>query len=110
MKKSFKPLIIFLLCAAVVALFAYILRGTNFELLNPKGEIAAQEVRLMEIAGVLMLFVAIPVFIMTFTIAWKYRASNTKATYSPDWDHNIVAETIWWLIPCVIIAILAVVT
>jgi cytochrome o ubiquinol oxidase subunit 2 len=57
-----------------------------------------------------MLIVVIPVFVLTFGIAWKYRASNTKAKYSPDWDHNRTAETIWWLIPTAIIGVLAIIT
>jgi cytochrome o ubiquinol oxidase subunit 2 len=47
---------------------------------------------------------------MTFTIAWKYRESNTKAKYRPDWDHNVFAEALWWGIPTVIIAVLSIVT
>jgi cytochrome o ubiquinol oxidase subunit 2 len=81
----------------------------NLAVLNTKGIIAEKERNLMVLATLLMLVVVIPVFAMTIFIVWKYRAEK-KATYTPDWDHNVVAESIWWGLPCAIIAILAVVT
>ncbi len=110
MKKNLKVIFGILIGTLTVALFVGILRNSNFEVLNPAGMIATKERNLMSLAAILMLVVAIPVFVMTFTIAWKYRASNTKATYQPNWDHNTLAEVIWWGIPCIIIAILSVVT
>jgi cytochrome o ubiquinol oxidase subunit 2 len=58
----------------------------------------------------LMLFVVIPVIILSIVFAWKYRASNTKAKYSPEFAHSTFLELIWWTIPIIIIAILAVIT
>ena len=55
-----------------------------------------------------MLIVVLPVFWMTFYFVWKYRASNTKAKYLPDWDNNYVAEAIWWGFPFAIITVLSV--
>ncbi len=43
-------------------------------------------------------------------IAYRYRESNKKAKYSPDWSHSNLLEAIWWFIPRVIIVILAIVT
>lgn len=82
----------------------------NIPVLNPKGIIAEKERDLIIIGSVLSLAVVIPVFTMLFVIAWKYRASNTKATYEPEWDHNGALEALWWGIPCLIITILAVIT
>lgn len=78
--------------------------------LNPQGSIAQQQKDLIIIATFLMLIVVIPVFILTFSIAWKYRAGNNKAKYQPDWDHSRIAETIWWGFPLFIIVILAIIT
>ena len=33
----------------------------------------------------LMLIVVIPAIVLTFVFAWRYRAGNTKAKYTPDW-------------------------
>lgn len=78
--------------------------------LQPAGPIAAGQKQLLITASLLMLLIVVPVLVMAFAIAWRYRESNKKATFSPTWDHSRVAETIWWLIPAALIAILAVMT
>lgn len=77
-------------------------------LLNPKGTIAATEKQLLIDAVVLMLIVVIPVIILNFVIAYRYRASNKKATHSPNWCHSNTLEAVWWGIPAVIIIILSI--
>ena len=69
--------------------------------------IAFKERDLMIIATVLMLIVVIPVFILTIALAFEYRASNTKAEYTPDWDLNLTMESIWWGFPLAIVTILS---
>jgi cytochrome o ubiquinol oxidase subunit 2 len=93
----------------VVALF--VLRH-RLAIFSPAGVVASKERSLMIFTLLLSLVVVVPVFIMTFAIAWKYRASNakTKTAYRPDWDHSRLAELAWWGLPCVIIVVLAVVT
>jgi cytochrome o ubiquinol oxidase subunit 2 len=79
-------------------------------MLHPKGIIAADEKQLFITAILLMLVVAIPVFILSAVLAWKYRASQHKSTYSPNWAHNTLIEVVCWGIPIIIIAVLAVIT
>jgi len=81
---------------------------SNLELLDPKGDIGAQEKHLILLALGLMLLVVIPVIVLTLAFAWRYRASNTKATYAPKWAHSTAIEVVVWTIPCVIVAFLAV--
>lgn len=76
--------------------------------INPKGVIAYQEQKLMIDSVLFMLIVVVPVIILSFAFAWKYRASNKKATYAPNWSHSSLLEWIWWGVPCVIILILAI--
>jgi cytochrome o ubiquinol oxidase subunit 2 len=78
------------------------------ELLNPQGDIGSQEKMLILIALGIMLAVVIPVIALTLYFAWRYRASNTKATYAPKWAHSTSIEIIVWTIPCVIVVFLAV--
>lgn len=79
--------------------------------LNPKGEVGKQQLDLIIISTLLCLVVIVPVLILTFVIVWRYRQkSNSKAKYRPEWEHNSKLETIWWGIPIVIVAILAIVT
>ena len=86
------------------------LSGCNLEVLSPKGDVGMQEKSLILIATGLMLLVVIPVIAMTLIFAWRYRASNTKATYAPKWSHSTAIEAVVWTIPCIIIAILATLT
>ena len=87
-----------------------LLNGCNMEVLNPKGIVADDEKRLLITALLLMLIIVVPVIIATFLIAFRYRASNTKAKYTPDWSHSALLEVVWWTIPIIIIAILARIT
>lgn len=84
------------------------LGGCHMDLLAPKGAIGAQEKTLIIVALVLMLLVVVPVIALTLYFAWRYRESNTNATYAPGWAHSTKIEVIVWTIPCVIVAILAV--
>lgn len=93
---------------AIAGLAGYI-RHYGIAVLQPKGQIADKQFRLIIVSTLLMLIVVLPVFWLTFWIAWKYRESNTKARYTPDWDHHPVLESIWWGLPCAIILVLAVV-
>lgn len=100
-----------LLVLVGLATLATIFFGSHsVAILNPKGTIAEKQRNLIMIASLLTLIVVVPVFILTFWIAWRYRSSNNQAGYAPDWDHNRVVETIWWLVPLAIILVLAGVT
>ena len=87
------------------AVFA--LSGCHLAMFEPKGAIATEQARLIIIATILMLVIVVPVIVMTVFIAWRYRASNKKAVYEPNWAHSVKLEILWWTIPCVIILILA---
>ncbi|WP_330925595.1 ubiquinol oxidase subunit II [Candidatus Sororendozoicomonas aggregata] len=87
-----------------------LLSGCHAVLLNPKGWVGASEKELIIIATVLMLIVVVPVCVMTVVFAWRYRASNTTATYSPNWGHSHKIEFFMWFIPIIIITILAIIT
>jgi cytochrome o ubiquinol oxidase subunit 2 len=50
-----------------------------------------------------MLIVVIPVLVLIVAFAWRYRASNTRATFLPDSGHTATMEAVVWLIPCLIV-------
>jgi len=83
---------------------------SNLVLFNPRGQVGQDEKSLILTAIFLMLIVVIPVFILTLVFAIKYRASNRKAKYSPNWGDSAKIETVMWLIPVMIIVVLATVT
>jgi cytochrome o ubiquinol oxidase subunit 2 len=107
-KLKFSLIALLILCFLGVSIW-YLLR-TNIPVLEPKGPIGLKERNLMYFALALSLVVVIPVYYMLFSFAWKYRESNTKAKYSPNFDHSRIFETLWWLIPSILIGILSVVT
>lgn len=82
----------------------------HMAVLQPRGVVARQERQLMFTAVLLSLVVVLPVFGLLAYVAWRYRASNTRARYVPDWDANNLLESIWWLIPSLLILILSVIT
>jgi len=110
MKNKTKILILISICVAAIAGLAIYISGHNLAILNPKGQIADKERRLIIESTLLMLIVVVPVYFLTFGIAWKYRAGNKKAKYDPELDHNRLVETVWWAVPGLIILVLAVIT
>src|SRR5215213_6627350 len=99
-----------LLFISVVLLVVWFLAGKSIAVFNPAGTIANQQRELIIFASLLSLVVVLPVFALTFYIAWKYRASNKKARYEPEWDHNTKLEALWWGIPLALIVVLSVIT
>lgn len=70
------------------------------------GPIAEAENALMWQAFNLMLVVVVPVIVLTLFFAWRYRASDSKARYEPDWERAPVIEFAMWGVPAIMIAIL----
>ncbi|MCO5976987.1 ubiquinol oxidase subunit II [Ideonella sp. NS12-5] len=93
---------------AGTALLATLLSGCKGGILDPKGPIGADEKSLILTATFLMLLVVVPVILMTLVFAWKYRASNSAAVYTPKWAHSTKIEVVVWTIPVVIVIGLAI--
>lgn len=87
-----------------------LMSGCDNALLNPKGQIALEQRSLILTAFGLMMIVVIPAVLMAVVFAWKYRASNTEAKYSPNWSHSNKVEAVVWTIPILIIVFLGVLT
>jgi len=87
-----------------------LLTGCNTVVLNPSGDVAAQQGHLIVVSTVLMLLIIVPVILLTLLFAWRYRASNKDATYKPDWDHSTQLELVIWAAPLLIIIALGAIT
>ena len=85
-------------------------RGGAMVLLHPAGAVAAQQGHLIVVSTLLMLLIIVPVMALTVLFAWRYRKSNTRATYTPDWDHSTQLELVIWAAPLLIIIALGAVT
>ncbi|KKS27679.1 MAG: Cytochrome o ubiquinol oxidase, subunit II [Parcubacteria group bacterium GW2011_GWC1_42_11] len=106
MKKIMRVILVVAVVGVVFLMLSYT-SSHNMGVFNPKGTIAHAEMNLIVTTTLLMLIVVIPVFVMLAIFSWRYRAGNTKAKYSPDWHKSIALEVIWWIIPIIIIAIIA---
>lgn len=108
MGNKIKAAIIILVLVGLGILAYFYFAANSVPVLEPKGWVAMRERHLIKVAVLLMLIVVIPVLFMALFIAWRYREGNEKATYKPEWGHSNIAEAIWWGVPCIIIACLAV--
>lgn len=75
----------------------------NSPLLDAKGPIALAERELLLVATAVMLLVVVPVIAMTLWFAWRYRAANTHARYTPAWTYSGKIDAVVWAIPAVIV-------
>ena len=108
----------FILIFSGIILFLFLLmqplevwhyRG-DIQMLFPSGPIALKERNLLLIIQVIMLFIVVPVYLLTFIFSWKYRAHNPLGKYDPNLDDSKLAEFIWWGFPCLIILIIGTLT
>jgi cytochrome o ubiquinol oxidase subunit 2 len=86
------------------------LAGCNTIVMNPHGDVAVQQAQLIVAATFLMLLIIVPVIALTLFFAFRYRQSNTEATYTPDWDHSTRLELVIWGAPLLIIIALGAIT
>ncbi|MEA4858403.1 MAG: ubiquinol oxidase subunit II [Solidesulfovibrio sp.] len=80
---------------------------SHVALLDPKGPVGEAERTMILIAFGLMLLVVVPVIVMAVWFPLKYRESNTKAAYEPEWGESRKIETVMWLIPLAIVVALS---
>jgi cytochrome o ubiquinol oxidase subunit 2 len=96
--------------ALLIAGLAALVAGCDAVVLDPAGNIAAQQRDLLIASVVLMLLIIVPVMVLIVLFAWRYRASNKDATYDPDWDHSTMLELVIWSAPLLIIICLGAMT
>jgi cytochrome o ubiquinol oxidase subunit 2 len=82
------------------------LGGCSEGVINPKGPVGANEMTITTDALVIMLGIVIPTIVTAFALAWWFRASNTRASYRPDWAYSGRLELIVWSIPLLVILFL----
>ncbi len=86
-----------------------LLMGCDAALLDPKGPIGLAERDLIYVAVGLMLIVVLPAIFMALYFFWKYH--ETKGSeHLPTWAHSTKLEWIVWVVPIIIITILAIIT
>lgn len=96
--------------SAVIFMMVLASQGVSTPMIDSKGYIADSQRDLLYFATSVMLLVVVPVFFLVGFISWRYRESNKKAKYLPEWTGNRWLECIWWGVPVMIIFVLSVVT
>lgn len=93
-----------------VAAAALPLGACHAIVLDPSGDVAQQQAHYLLMSTGLMMLIIAPVMLLTVFFAWKYRQSNTAATYEPDWHHSTKIELVVWAAPLAIILALGTMT
>ncbi len=86
------------------------LTGCELALFTDNGFIGKQIGDTMIYTVSLMLIVVIPTIFLAVWIPYKFRASNDKNEYKPEWSHSNAVEMIVWGIPIAIVVLLAIET
>ncbi|WP_408640605.1 ubiquinol oxidase subunit II [Allosphingosinicella deserti] len=93
------------------ALALPLLSGCDWVVMNPSGDIAAQQRDLVLISTGLMLLIILPVMALTVWFAIRYRANRKSAApYDPEFDHSTMLELAIWGAPLLIIIALGALT
>jgi cytochrome o ubiquinol oxidase subunit 2 len=91
----------------VALISAATLSGCTEGVLDPRGPIASAQRLLLLNSTAIMLVVVVPVIIATLAFAWWYRASNVRASRSPDESYEGRIEFVTWSIPALIVILLS---
>jgi len=91
-------------CAAVMA--PLVLTACQPAVLDPQGPIGIAEKTILIDSLAIMLAIVIPTIAATLAFAWWFRASNTRATYLPDFEYSGRIELIVWSIPLLTVILL----
>jgi cytochrome o ubiquinol oxidase subunit 2 len=73
--------------------------GSSQGVLDPLGPVGRDDAVILIDATLIMLAIVIPTILLAFWMAWRYRASNTKAEYLPYWSFSGRIEAVVWSIP-----------
>lgn len=87
-----------------------LVKDASIPVLQPSGEVASHQRDLFVFTVALSLLVVLPVYGLLALFVIKYRSTNKKAKYTPDWAENKWLEGLWWGIPIAVIGVLGVVT
>ncbi|QQE81062.1 cytochrome aa3 quinol oxidase subunit II [Alicyclobacillus sp. SO9] len=100
-----------LLIATLVPVLALTGCGQNIQVFHPQGPVAKQELDLILWSFALMFLVVLAVFILFFYVMIKYRAKPENEGYEPpEISGNRKLETIWTIIPIIVVIALAIPT
>ena len=107
-KRSGSGIRVFILgLLGLALLIAVLLHGHNIALFNPQGLMADEQLRLIIFAALFPLTIAVPTVAFLYYTAWKYRETNSDATYEPEQKHGKLFNVGIWLVPAVFMMVMS---
>lgn len=82
------------------------LAGCSGGVLHPQGPVGAANLKILYDALAIMLGIVVPTICAALVFAWWFRASNTRASYQPNWVFSGRIELVIWGIPILVIMFL----
>jgi cytochrome o ubiquinol oxidase subunit II len=92
--------------ASLIAGFTLMLADCSGGILDAQGPVGAADTKIMLNALGIMLVIVVPTILAVLAFAWWFRASNTRASYQPDFVYSGRIEIIVWAIPLLVIMFL----
>ena len=92
--------------ACLIAGGTLMLAGCSGGVLDAQGPVGAADTKIMLNALGIMLVIVVPTIVAVLAVAWWFRASNTRASYQPDFVYSGRIEIIVWAIPLLVIMFL----
>jgi cytochrome o ubiquinol oxidase subunit 2 len=90
----------------VVVMAPLVLTACQPSVLDPQGFIGLSERTILIDSLAIILAIVVPTIAATLGFAWWFRASNTRATYLPDFEYSGRIELIVWSIPLLTVILL----
>lgn len=84
----------------------WVLSSENALIIHPKGIVAEQELELMIINILLMLLIILPTYFLLFFVWWKC-CIKKEIKYDPDYSYGFKGQLILWLLPSLVVAVMA---
>lgn len=104
--RKIKPISISLALIGV-ALAIYLAFSSEYAVtLHPKGLMARRILSLIRMNLLLIFSIMIPTWLWLFWTAWHQRSSNTRAEFQPEHSVGWIGQSLQWIIPSILIAIM----
>jgi len=74
--------------------------------LAPAGPVGVAQRQILLNSVAIMLAIVLPIIVLTLWFAWRYRATNPRARYLPEWCYSGRLELLVWSVPALVVMFL----
>lgn len=83
--------------------------GQQYVLLHPVGPVGKSELHLLILASLAMgIVIALVLILLAITVIRFRDKPGNRAPYTPNWHGNKTLETVWWIVPVILLTIIAI--